>query len=161
MKIIFGAIALASVVAASDASAQGINLSGPWQCLASCLAPQGSLAYITQNGWNLNIVNEAGMHREPGSIIRDTYGSTGRTKARFTPPTVSRFSSTVERSGSAPQSCLRRLFQPVGNARDTDRISAYRVEPPRQRPITAATRSNDASRQGLWRRPPAQAKRRH
>jgi hypothetical protein len=61
MKVLFAAIALSSVVVASDASAQGVNLSGPWQCLASCLAPQGSLAYITQNGWNLNVVNEAAM----------------------------------------------------------------------------------------------------
>jgi len=46
---------------ASGASAQVLNLSGRWQCVASCLAPPGSFAYITQNGWNLNIVNGDGM----------------------------------------------------------------------------------------------------
>jgi len=46
---------------ASGASAQGINLTGQWQCVASCLAPPGNFAYITQNGWDLNVVNEVGM----------------------------------------------------------------------------------------------------
>ncbi len=61
MKLVLVAIGLSATVLASGASAQGINLSGQWQCVASCLAPQGSFAYITQNGWNFNVVNEAGM----------------------------------------------------------------------------------------------------
>jgi hypothetical protein len=62
MKVFFIAIAISATAATSGASAQNlINLTGPWQCVASCLAPPNSLAYITQNGWNLNIVTEAGM----------------------------------------------------------------------------------------------------
>ncbi len=61
MKLVLTAIGLSATLLASGASAQGINLSGQWQCVASCLAPQGSFAYITQNGWDLNVVNEAGM----------------------------------------------------------------------------------------------------
>jgi len=59
-KIVLAAIALSSALVASGASAQGVNLSGQWQCVAACLGPQGSMAYITQNGWDLNILNEAG-----------------------------------------------------------------------------------------------------
>ncbi len=61
MKVILTAIALSAAVVSSDASAQGINLSGRWQCVAACLGPQGSFAYITQNGWDLNVLNEAGQ----------------------------------------------------------------------------------------------------
>jgi hypothetical protein len=61
VRTVVGAIALLATFAASGASAQGINLSGPWQCVAQCLAPQGSFAYITQYGWELNLVNEAGV----------------------------------------------------------------------------------------------------
>jgi hypothetical protein len=47
-------------LAATDASAQGVNLTGRWRCVQLCLGPQGSYAFITQNGWELNIVNDAG-----------------------------------------------------------------------------------------------------
>lgn len=55
------AMTLLAIVAASDASAQGVNLSGRWQCVATCPGQPGGFAYITQNGWELNILNEAGM----------------------------------------------------------------------------------------------------
>jgi hypothetical protein len=62
MKAIVTAIALSATMLASGASAQQVlNLSGQWQCVALCLAPQGSFAYITQNGWDMNVVNEVGM----------------------------------------------------------------------------------------------------
>ena len=61
MKVLFTAIALATTLAASGASAQDANLSGRWQCMAQCLGPPGGFAFITQNGWDLNIVNDAGM----------------------------------------------------------------------------------------------------
>lgn len=61
MKILPGALALSVALVAGGASAQDfVNLSGAWQCVASCIAPPGRLAYITQNGWNLNVVNEVG-----------------------------------------------------------------------------------------------------
>jgi hypothetical protein len=47
--------------AASQASAQDANLTGRWKCLVNCVAPQpGGFAFITQNGWELNIVTESG-----------------------------------------------------------------------------------------------------
>jgi hypothetical protein len=58
MKVMRTAIALSAALVTSDASAQGINLSGPWQCVALCAGPPGGLAYITQYGWDLN---EVGM----------------------------------------------------------------------------------------------------
>ena len=62
MKKFLGALALSASLISGGASAQDIvNLSGAWQCVASCVAAPGRLAYITQNGWNLNVVNEAGM----------------------------------------------------------------------------------------------------
>jgi hypothetical protein len=47
----------------SDADAQVLDLSGPYQCVQNCLVgPSGTPtpAYVTQNGWDLNLVNEAG-----------------------------------------------------------------------------------------------------
>jgi hypothetical protein len=61
MKVLFTAIVLATTLAASGASAQDANLSGRWQCMAQCLGPPGGFAFITQNGWDLNVVNDVGM----------------------------------------------------------------------------------------------------
>lgn len=50
-----------SVVLATSASAQFLNLSGQYQCVQGCAAGPGAPpAYVTQNGWDLNLVNEAG-----------------------------------------------------------------------------------------------------
>jgi hypothetical protein len=55
-----GVVAFAAM-AASPASAQDANLTGRWKCLAFCVDQQpGGFAFITQNGWELNIVNETG-----------------------------------------------------------------------------------------------------
>lgn len=56
MKVLSIAIALSVTVLASGASAQGVNLSGPWQCVALCLGPPGGIAYITQYRWELNVL---------------------------------------------------------------------------------------------------------
>src|ERR1700730_17891524 len=61
MKALFTAIVLSATLAASRASAQGSNLSGRGQCMAQCLGPPGGFAFITQNGWDLNVVNDVGM----------------------------------------------------------------------------------------------------
>jgi hypothetical protein len=61
IKTILSAVAIVSTVAATDASAQGVNLTGQWQCVALCLGPPGGVAFITQNGWQLNIVSDAGV----------------------------------------------------------------------------------------------------
>jgi len=55
------ALSAASVsLAATNASAQVPNLTGQYRCVQGCVAPQPALAYVTQNGWDLNLVNEAG-----------------------------------------------------------------------------------------------------
>jgi len=52
---------LAATMAASDASAQGVDLSGRYRCVVLCTAGfEGAPAFVTQNGWNLNLLNEAG-----------------------------------------------------------------------------------------------------
>ncbi len=61
MKTILTALALLMTVLASPASAQWVNLSGRWQCVAMCLGPPGSPAFITQNGWEMNVLNEFGV----------------------------------------------------------------------------------------------------
>jgi hypothetical protein len=61
MKTLLGAIAILAGLATTEASAQGVNLTGRWQCIAACIAPQGSFAYITQNGWQLNMLSDAGV----------------------------------------------------------------------------------------------------
>jgi hypothetical protein len=60
MRMTLSAVAVMATLVPSDASAQGLNLSGRWQCVALCLGPPGSIAFITQYGWELNVVNDAG-----------------------------------------------------------------------------------------------------
>jgi hypothetical protein len=63
MKCASYAIAVSAAVLASGASAQvrGVDLNGRYKCISHCLGPTGSLVYVTQNGWELNVVNEAGQ----------------------------------------------------------------------------------------------------
>jgi hypothetical protein len=53
-------VALISVAAmfGTAASAQEVNLTGPYQCVTNCAGP--GPATVTQNGWDLNLVNEMG-----------------------------------------------------------------------------------------------------
>jgi hypothetical protein len=50
-----------TAMAGTDASAQAVNLSGQFRCVQVC-APglQGRPAFVTQNGYNLSLLNEAG-----------------------------------------------------------------------------------------------------
>ena len=52
-----------SALAASSASAQpAVNLNGIYRCVQGCvLSFEGRPAFVTQNGWNINIVTEAGI----------------------------------------------------------------------------------------------------
>jgi hypothetical protein len=61
MRTVFAAIAMSAAVVATDASAQGVNLTGPYRCVAGCASAGPGLAFITQNGWELNLVNEVGQ----------------------------------------------------------------------------------------------------
>jgi len=61
MRVVFGAIAMAAALVATEASAQGVNLTGRYVCVAACTPGlQGQFAFITQNGWEMNVVNDAG-----------------------------------------------------------------------------------------------------
>jgi hypothetical protein len=53
------AVIALSVLSATSASAQVLNLSGPYQCVQGCRGP--APAIVTQNGWDLNLVNEVGI----------------------------------------------------------------------------------------------------
>jgi hypothetical protein len=78
MKILASVLVL-SAFAATHAAAQELNLSGRYVCLQGCSADiPGAFAYVTQNGWNLNLVNEAGQPSRawidwPGRIWADNY----------------------------------------------------------------------------------------
>ncbi|HEY0852761.1 MAG TPA: hypothetical protein VGD96_22800 [Bradyrhizobium sp.] len=57
---VLGALAVAAVFTTSPASAQLANLTGAWRCVENCRAGPGAPAFITQNGPNLNLVDDAG-----------------------------------------------------------------------------------------------------
>ena len=61
MRMILSAVVVMAGLVATDASAQSVNLTGRWQCVASCVAPPGSFAFITQNGWEINMVSDMGV----------------------------------------------------------------------------------------------------
>jgi len=79
MKVLWSALVTASAFTASVASAQDVNLSGRYVCVQGCaIASPEQFAYVTQNGWNLNLVNEAGQPSRawvdwPGRIWADNY----------------------------------------------------------------------------------------
>ncbi len=58
MRVEMLVLAALGVTAATAASAQVPNLSGSYQCLQNCSGP--GPAFVTQNGWDLNLVNEVG-----------------------------------------------------------------------------------------------------
>jgi hypothetical protein len=61
MRVVLSAVAVAAALVATEAAAQGVNLSGRWRCVELCSGPPGGFGYITQNGWEMNVVNDAGM----------------------------------------------------------------------------------------------------
>jgi hypothetical protein len=63
MRVVMSAMAIAAFLFATDAPAQvqGVDLNGRWRCVEFCLGPPGSFAFITQNGWEMNVINDAGQ----------------------------------------------------------------------------------------------------
>jgi hypothetical protein len=49
------------VVVAFAPAGQVLNVSGQFQCIQGCAGGLPGLAFVTQNGWNLNLVNELGQ----------------------------------------------------------------------------------------------------
>jgi len=61
MKVRLVALAALIAVTSTEVSAQVLNLTGQFRCVQGCRdGLVGQLAFITQAGWNLNLVNEAG-----------------------------------------------------------------------------------------------------
>jgi hypothetical protein len=63
MRRAAGATALLVALMATTASAQvqGVDLNGRYQCVSACFGAPGSFAYVTQYGWQLNVVDDAGQ----------------------------------------------------------------------------------------------------
>jgi len=62
MRILLSAMGIGAALLATAAYGQPlVNLTGTYRCVQVCRMDNvGGLAHITQYGWNLNIVNEAG-----------------------------------------------------------------------------------------------------
>jgi hypothetical protein len=61
MKLIALAVGALAAGSATSASAQSVNLTGAYRCVQLCRGGLvGNPAYITQNGPELNLLNEAG-----------------------------------------------------------------------------------------------------
>jgi hypothetical protein len=61
MRMVFGAVGMLAAFVATDASAQGVNLSGAYLCVQACELGLPGPAHVTQYGWHMNLVNEAGV----------------------------------------------------------------------------------------------------
>ena len=63
MRRMLSTIASLAALVATDASGQvqGVDLNGRYQCIAACLGAPGSLAFITQYGWQLNVISDVGI----------------------------------------------------------------------------------------------------
>jgi hypothetical protein len=79
MRQVLCVLAALFAFAANEAWAQDVNLSGRFQCVQGCVAQEGDLAFVTQNGWDLNLVNEVGVSSRawidwPGHIWAERWG---------------------------------------------------------------------------------------
>src|ERR1700688_3302447 len=71
MRTISLAIGMLAAVVASSASAQPVNMTGVYKCIQTCrMGMVGSPAFVTQNGPDLNLLNEA---REPARAWPDWF----------------------------------------------------------------------------------------
>ena len=76
-KRLFFVVGILAAFAANSASAQpAVSLTGAYRCVQGC-APgsEGGPAFVTQNGWNIGIVTEAGV---PVRAWFDWYSPTTR-----------------------------------------------------------------------------------
>jgi hypothetical protein len=63
MKVLITATAFCAGLAATSAAAQPlVNLTGEYHCIQACAeGAVGNPAYITQNGWDLELLSEVGV----------------------------------------------------------------------------------------------------
>ena len=77
MRLFSFVIAMLAALIVTGASAQTMNLTGKYRCVQGCrLGLVGNPAYVTQNRWDLNVVNEAG---EPSRAWMDWFSPNGMT----------------------------------------------------------------------------------
>ena len=118
MRIVLGAIAMSAALVATEASAQGVNLTGPYQCIQGCVTVRpGDFAFVTQNGWELNMVNEAGQASRAWVDYPGRIWIARPISARSTPRMAWSFNLTTGPYGSAHRS-RRPLRRPVAVAAD-------------------------------------------
>lgn len=61
LKVTLYVVGALAALFATAASAQPINLTGKYQCVQNCrYGALGGRAFVTQNGWDINVLNEAG-----------------------------------------------------------------------------------------------------
>lgn len=61
-RILFLVCALSALGATSVPAQPAVNLNGTYRCVQGCVPGfEGRPAFVTQNGWNINIVTEAGI----------------------------------------------------------------------------------------------------
>jgi hypothetical protein len=76
MRMMSCTIAMLAALAATGASAQSVNLTGTYRCVQVCQQGLvGYLAYVTQNGPDINLLNEAG---EPARAWPDWFAPATR-----------------------------------------------------------------------------------
>jgi hypothetical protein len=59
--VLVGASAAILFATAAMAQVDGVDLNGHYVCVANCPGEPGGVAVVTQNGWELNMVNDAGQ----------------------------------------------------------------------------------------------------
>ncbi|MFZ0421368.1 MAG: hypothetical protein WAL80_00685 [Xanthobacteraceae bacterium] len=79
MKMRLFAAAAIVVFGTAAASAQVLNLSGRFRCVQGCAGGSPGPAFVTQNGWDMNLVNEVGQPSRawidwPGHIWAEYWG---------------------------------------------------------------------------------------
>ena len=71
MRLFSFVIAMFAALIVTGASAQTVNLTGKYRCVQGCrFGLVGNPAYVAQNRWDLNVVNEAG---EPSRAWMDWF----------------------------------------------------------------------------------------
>jgi hypothetical protein len=76
MRAISLTIVILACLVATEVSAQSVNLTGTYRCIQMCrFGLVGNLAYVTQNGPDLNLLNEAG---EPSRAWADWFAPLSR-----------------------------------------------------------------------------------
>jgi len=135
MRLMSG-LAMIAALAATDASAQGVNLTGQFRCVQLCSAGlQGQPASSPRTAETMNLLNEAG---EPSRAWIDLSGhiwaeNLARGRAFFL-GWDGRFNSIVEPSGNANLGEPPAATPDRRSARRSARVEHTRVEPARIEP---------------------------